>query len=147
MFKNILVAVDGSNTSALALQEAIHLAQEQKAKLRIAHVVDETTLNWPETGDVDEVQETFRQTGRKILETAMTAVHAAGMTAETRMVEIETFGRRVSDMIASEAEAWSADLIIVGTHGRRGMRRLLLGSVAEEVTRVAVKPVLTIRTV
>lgn len=145
MFKYILVAVDDSKTSALALQEAIQLAQEQNAKLRIAHVVDETTLNWPESGDVDEVQETFRKTGRKILESAAQAARQAGMSAETKMVEIETFGHRVSDMIAGEAQSCSADLIVVGTHGRRGIRRMLFGSVAEELTRVAATPVLTIR--
>ena len=145
MFKRILVAVDGSATSALALQEAIQLAKEQQAQLRIAHVVDEATLNWPETGDVGEVQEAFRKSGRKILEKADATARAAGVTAEAKIIEVETFGHRVADMIAAEAEAWPADLIIIGTHGRRGLNRLLLGSVAEGVTRVATKPVLLIR--
>ncbi len=145
MFKRILVAVDGSPTSALALQEAIQLAKEQQAQLRIAHVVDEATLNWPEGGDFEEVQEAFRKSGRKILEKADAELRNAGMTAETKMLEIETFGHRVADMIAAEAEAWPADLIVIGTHGRRGVNRLLLGSVAEGVARVAAKPVLLIR--
>jgi nucleotide-binding universal stress UspA family protein len=61
------------------------------------------------------------------------------------MAEIETIGHRVADVIAAEAAAWPADLIVVGTHGRRGVNRLLLGSVAEGVARVATRPVLLIR--
>jgi nucleotide-binding universal stress UspA family protein len=61
------------------------------------------------------------------------------------MLEIEQLGRNAADLIAAEADAWPADLIVVGTHGRRGVRRLLLGSVAEGVVRTATKPVLLIR--
>ncbi|MBI3571344.1 MAG: universal stress protein [Gammaproteobacteria bacterium] len=110
MFKRIPVTADDSPTSALALQEAMRLAKEQQAQLRIAHVVDEDTLNRPEAGDVGEVQETFRKSGHKILEKAAATVRAAGVTAETRMLEIETFGYRVADMNATEAEAWRASL-------------------------------------
>ncbi|MBI3343772.1 MAG: universal stress protein [Gammaproteobacteria bacterium] len=145
MFGHILVAVDGSATSDLALQQAIRLAKEQRSELRVVHVVDEVSLNWPEGGDFAEVQETFRKSGRKILEKADAEMRKAAMTAETKLLEIETFGHRVADMIAAEAEAWPADLIVIGTHGRRGVRRLLLGSVAEGVARLASKPVLLIR--
>lgn len=145
MFKRILMAVDGSHAAELALQEAVKLAKELRAQLRVVHVVDEVSLNWPEGGDLEEVQETFRKFSRKILEKADAGMRKAGMTAETKMLEIETFGHRVADMIAAEAEAWPADLIVIGTHGRRGMNRLLLGSVAEGVARVATKPVLLIR--
>lgn len=145
MFKRILVAVDGSHTAELALQEAIKLAKELRTQLRAVHVVDEVSLNWPEGGDFAEVKETFRKSSRKILEKADAEMRKAGMTAETKMLEIETFGHRVADMNAAEAEAWPADLIVIGTHGRRGVNRLLLGSVAEGVARVAAKPVLLIR--
>lgn len=90
MFKRTLVAVDGSPTSALALQEAVQLAKERQAQLRIAHVVDEATLNGPEAGDVNEVRETFRKSGHKTLEKAAATVRAAGVTAETRILDIET---------------------------------------------------------
>ena len=145
MFKRILVAVDGSHTAEQALQEAIKLSKELRAQLRVVHVVDEVSLNWPEGGDFVEIKETFRKSSRQILEKADAEMRKAGMTAETKMLEIETFGHRVADMIAAEAEAWPADLIVIGTHGRRGVNRLLLGSVAEGVARVATKPVLLIR--
>jgi nucleotide-binding universal stress UspA family protein len=108
-------------------------------------VLDEISLNWPEGGDFEEVKETFRKSGRKILEKADAEMRKAGMTADIKMLEIETFGHHVADAIAAEGETWPADLIVIGTHGRRGVNRLLLGSVAESVTRVATKPVLLIR--
>ncbi len=145
MFKRILVAVDGSTTSDQALQEAIRLAKEQQAQLRVVHVVDLIILSWPELGDITAIQEAFRQSGRVVLAKAEAALRAAGVTAETKLIEAETLGQRVADAIAAEAESWPADLIVIGTHGRRGLDRLLLGSVAEGVTRVASKPVLLIR--
>jgi nucleotide-binding universal stress UspA family protein len=145
MFKRILVAVDGSHTAEQALQEAIKLAKELRAQLRVVHVVDAVSLNWPESGDFDEVREGFLKSSRKILEKAAAELRKAEMTAETKTLEIETFGHRIADMLAAEAEAWPADLIVIGTHGRRGLNRLLLGSVAEGVARVAAKPVLLIR--
>ncbi len=145
MFKRILVAVDGSHTAELALQEAIKLAKELQAQLRVVHVVDEVSLSLPEGGDLEGIRETFLKSGRKVLEKADAEMRNAGMTADTKMLEIETFGHRAADLIATEAEAWPADLIVIGTHGRRGVNRLLLGSVAEGVARVATRPVLMIR--
>lgn len=145
MYQHILVAVDGSDTSNLALEHAVKLALDQHAKLRIAHVVD--LLNWDGAFlvDINQLQETFRQSGRKILEKAQDTSREAGMEAEPRLLEIETPGYRTADLIEEEARSWSADLIVVGTHGRRGLHRLFLGSVAEGIVRGATVPVLLIR--
>lgn len=145
MFKRILVAVDGSSMANEALQAAIGLAKAPQSQLRIVYVVDEATLNWPEGGNLPEFQEAFRNAGRAILEQAAAAARTAGVSAETRLLEIETLGHRLADRLAAEAEAWPADVIALGTHGRRGLSRLFLGSVAEGVARVATKPVLLIR--
>jgi nucleotide-binding universal stress UspA family protein len=145
MFKHILVTVDGSPAAGQALQQAIKLAKEMGAQLRIMHVVNEATFNWPEGGQMSEVIGAFQAAGNKILAEAEAEARQAGVAAETRMAEIETIGHRVADVIAAEAAAWPADLIVVGTHGRRGVNRLLLGSVAEGVARVATRPVLLIR--
>jgi nucleotide-binding universal stress UspA family protein len=64
---------------------------------------------------------------------------------ESQLIEIDTLGQRVPEMIAADAAGWPADLIVICTHGRRGLSHLLLGSVAEGVVRVATKPVLLIR--
>ena len=146
MYKRILVAVDGSDTSQLALQEAINLTRESGGQLRIVHVVDEVTFDlYQEVVDPGEIQKAITKSGEAILSKAQTAVRAAGVKAETRLLEIEKLGRRVADMIAQEADAWPADLIVIGTHGRRGFSHLLMGSVAEGVVRIATKPMLLIR--
>lgn len=145
MFKRILVAVDGSHTSELALQEAIRLGKELQSQLRVVHVVDEVTLNWPEGGNFEVVMEAFRKAGCEVLAKAEGELHKAGLTTETKLLEIVTLGHRVAEEIANDAAAWPADLIIIGSHGRRGVSRLLLGSVAEGVSRVSQTPVLIIR--
>ncbi len=146
MYKHILVAVDGSKTAQQALDEAIKLARQWQAQLRIVHVVDMVTLSWPESGyDATEVYESFRKEGRKVIEKAEETARAARVTAETKMLELDKLAHHVADLIAAEAEAWPADLIVIGSHGRRGVRRLLLGSVAEGVARIASKPVLLVR--
>lgn len=72
-------------------------------------------------------------------------VREAGVEFDTKSIVIETLDQHIYDAIDGEAKRWPADLIVIGTHGRRGFRRLLLGSVAEGVSRVASKPVLLIR--
>lgn len=146
MYQRILVAVDGSDTGQRALEQAIQLARTHRAQLRIAHVVNEVTLDWnySDFTDIDAVQEQFRKAGRRILDEAMKAASAAGVAADVKLLEIETRGHHIAELIASEADAWPADVIVVGTHGRRGVRRLLLGSVAERIARVASKPVVLI---
>ncbi len=138
MYKRILVAVDGSDTSQLALQEAVNLTRESGGQLRIVHVVDEVTFDlYQEVVDPGEIQKAITKSGEAILSKAQIAVRAAGVKAETRLLEIEKLGRRVPDMIAQEADAWPADLIVIGTHGRHGFNHLLMGSVAEGVVRIA----------
>ena len=146
MFKRILVAVDGSHTAELALQEAIKLAGEVRAQLRIVHVVDNVNLNLSaEFPNPSEIWDAMIKGGQAILHKAGVAANAAGIEAESGLIEIDTLGHRVPEMIAADADAWPADLIVIGTHGRRGLSHLLLGSVAEGVVRVATKPVLLIR--
>ena len=70
---------------------------------------------------------------------------SAGVAVETTLITIDTLKKRIPEVIAEDAETWPADLIVIGTHGRRGLARLFLGSVAEGVARVASKPVLLVR--
>lgn len=146
MYQRILIAVDGSDLSSQALREAIALAQSQHAALRIVHVVDEVTLNWEgEYVDLLEIMESFRESGQRILEKAQNIAREAGMEHEAKLLEIQTFGHRISDMILEEAKDWPADLIVVGTHGRRGLHDVLLGSVSDGVAHRATVPVLLVR--
>lgn len=146
MFKRIVVAVDGSDTAQQALQEAIKLAQEHKAQLRIVHAVDSVNINLgTEFPNPIEVADALTKSGQEILRKAQAVAQQAGIAAETHLIEINMLGQRIAEMIAADAEAWPADLIVICTHGRRGLSRLFLGSVAEGVVRVATKPVLLIR--
>lgn len=149
MFKRILVAVDASQTGELALQTAIGLAAEMQARLRIVHAVDAAQINmsaeFPTRSEVSEVSEGIVKAGQKILSGAEATAAAAGLAVETRLITIDTLNQRIPEVIATDAEAWPADLIVIGTHGRRGLSRLFLGSVAEGVARVATKPVLLVR--
>lgn len=146
MYKHILVAVDGSDTAKLALREAIKLAKEQRAVLRLIHVIDGSLLAWDESGAMgtaETVLDAIRKAGQAIVDKALAQVRQAGLKAQA--VLPETFGERTASVIVEEAKRWSADLIVVGTHGHRGIDRLLLGSVAEGVVRLSAKPVLLIR--
>lgn len=145
MFQRILVPVDGSSTSDLALQEALKLAKEQEARLRIIHVVDEVNINLETEFATDEFYQAMRKSGSSILAKSQEHARLAGVSAESELLERVPFGLRISDMIVEEAKRWRADLIIIGTHGRRGVNHLLLGSVAEKVVRMATTPVLLIR--
>jgi nucleotide-binding universal stress UspA family protein len=146
LYQHILIAVDGSDPSNHALREAIALAQSQHSALRIVHVADEVTLNWEgEYADMSAVLESFRESGRRVLEKAQNLAREAGVEPEAKLLEIQTFGHRISDLIVEEAKDWPADLIVIGAHGRRGLHDMLLGSVSDGVVRRATVPVLLVR--
>jgi nucleotide-binding universal stress UspA family protein len=142
MYQHILIPVDGSSTSEHALQEALRLAQQHGAQLELVYVV-ENILNKEGFVIYPELQETMRNKGRKILTQALNVVQEAGMTAETKL--LEGGGARIASVILAEAKRWRAELIVIGTHGRTGISKLIFGSVAEGVVRTSHIPVLLIR--
>jgi nucleotide-binding universal stress UspA family protein len=121
------------------------LAKELHAKIRFLKVVDTfyPTLDGFETINFTEVVEALRERGKHILEQATATAGSQGI--ETDTVMLETYSSRVSDIIIAQAKEWPADLIIMGTHGRRGLNHLLMGSDAEAVIRTSPIPVLTVR--
>lgn len=145
MFKRILVAVDGSDTAEQALLQAVNLARENQARLRIVHVIDLVDLNLDAAVPIPGVSDAMITSGQEILRKAESVAKSAGIPVETQLLKIETLRRRVPEMIVADAEAWPADLIVICTHGRTGLSHLFLGSVAEGVVRVATQPVLLIR--
>lgn len=146
MYQRILVPIDGSTTSNFGLDEAIKLAKLTGASLRLIHVVDALTIT---TGSLasayyaDEVPPQKKEVGEQILEQARTRVAASGVKVDTFL--LDSVLPRVSEAIIEQAKAWKADLIVIGTHGRRGVGRMLLGSDAEQIVRVAPVPVLLVR--
>ena len=145
MYKKILVPIDGSDTSALGLSEAIKLAMNQGSAIRLVHIVDEYVLDYAYSPGLyaTNVIETMRATGQSVLDKATAVVKESGVPVES--VLLETIGGPAADLIVGQAKSWPADLIVIGTHGRRGLRRLAMGSDAEQVLRAAPVPVLLIR--
>ena len=142
MYAKILVPVDGSETSRRGLREAVRLAADQRAALRCLYVIDEHVL-FDAPFAYPGLVEKMRGSGESILGDASREAREAGIPAETALRE--SGGRRVSTTILEEAAAWPADLIVMGTHGRRGLSHLALGSDAELVVRDSPVPVLLVR--
>ncbi|HEY1290697.1 MAG TPA: universal stress protein [Burkholderiales bacterium] len=145
-YRRILVAVDGSATSMKGLREAIRLAKDDRAQLFVLHVVNElyAFANLEGfTAGVDIVP-ALREGGRRVLAKATAVADKEGIRAKTLMRE--TPGGAAADLIVREARKQRADLIVLGTHGRRGLRRAVLGSDAEQVVRRSPVPVLLVRT-
>ena len=146
MYQRILVPVDGSPTSRRGLDEAIHLAQLTKGRLRLIHVVDE--LSFAVAMDAYSSYSgdwlgLLRKAGQGVLNEAKGIATKADVEVEA--VLSESFHGAVHEMVTAEATKWAADLIVIGTHGRRGVRRLVLGSSAEHILRYAPVPVLLVR--
>ena len=146
MYQRILVPIDGSPTSDLGLAEAISLARLTGGSIRLMHVLDELVfVTGFETGATyaNTVLPALRQRSDRILAAGRERVAAAAVPVET--ITSECFARRPCDVIVEQAAAWAADLIVIGTHGRRGVNRMMLGSDAEQVARMASVPVLLVR--
>lgn len=146
MYQRILVPIDGSSTATRGLDEAIRLAGLCGATLRLLHVIDELIfVSGFETGAtyLNDVVPMLKSGGESILAAGKARAEAAGVPVEVRLVEC--LATRVSDIVVAQADAWPADLIVIGTHGRRGVNRLMLGSDAEKVVRTARVPVLLVR--
>lgn len=144
MYRHILVPVDGSATSVRALREAIGLARQQATELELVYVMEDVLFLENEAYiNYEEVQRNARKGGERTLAQAQALVRQADMTAEERLLEAR--GERIANVIIEEARRWPADLIVIGTHGRSGFSRILFGSVAEGVVRMAHIPVLLVR--
>lgn len=145
-YKRILVAVDGSETSTLAMQGAITLAKDQQATLRIIFVVDEFVVVGDGVPfDFEQYENAVRGHGLSILNKMESLARTAGIPVESSIIENTEHSVRIPEKIIHEADAWHADLLVLGAHGRRGFSHLFLGSVAEGVIRIASTPVLLIR--
>lgn len=145
MYKQILCPVDGSDTSNCGMTEAINLAREIQAKVRFLYIVDSfyPMLDDMEIGNIAEIIHDLHEHGKCILDRAKTSALAQGVEADAAILEGEL--NRVSEVIVMHAKQWPADLILMGTHGRRGLSHLLMGSDAEAVIRTSPVPVLTVR--
>lgn len=145
MYQRILVPLDGSDTAAAGLEEAIKLARLTGATLVLLHVVEIThhvTGFEPYEVFAHDAVPAMQRAGSDVLDLARVHVSDAGVPVETQL--LATFATPVWELVIAQAEAKRADLIVLGTHGRRGLDRVLLGSNAEQVLRLARVPVLLV---
>ena len=145
MYQKILVPLDGSATSTRGLDEAIKLAKAMGSEIRLIHVVNELMIVASYEGTIysGELVEALKESGRKILEQARQTVADAGVQVSTEL--LEAHGGQAGTAIVHDAAQCAADIIVLGTHGRRGLSRLVMGSDAEQVVRQATVPVLLVR--
>ena len=145
-YQRILVPIDGSATATRGLDEAIRLCRATGGSMRVLHVMDDLVfISGFESGAsyARDVYPRLRKRSEQLLEAGRKRAEAAGVGADK--VLVECYARRTSEVVCEQAIAWHADLIVVGTHGRRGVRRMMLGSDAEQIVREAPVPVLVVR--
>lgn len=143
MYKKLFVATDGSEPGAVALHEAIKLAQCDGGELHVVFVVYHPKTFGHPIVNLAAVEEALETEGQTVLDHAAAQAQAAGVTASTAMVAATR--EPIAATLLAEASKWQADLIVMGTHGRRGFGRAVLGSVAENLLRVSTLPVLMVR--
>lgn len=148
MCKRIFVAIDASATAQLALDEAIALAKMPGGSLCIASALDTSSLAQAFLGveafvDTDKVKQGMRDKTDALLDLAAAKATAAGCDPYRQLIESDE--KSVADMLADAAHQWDADLIVIGTHGRRGLNRMVMGSVAENLVRIATTSLMLVR--
>ncbi|WP_144113317.1 universal stress protein [Paraburkholderia sp. BCC1886] len=145
MYKRILVAIDGSETAAHAFDSALQLAREHGAQLQPLYVIDNPLLAYDAAGyDPTVLRDACLEEGRRLMAEAVARMKLDEVPGEPRIVDVAPIGEDISERIRISAHEFNADLLVLGTHGRRGFKRLFLGSVAERVVRSVSLPVLLI---
>ena len=137
MITKILLPTDGSAFSDRAADYALHLAKKYSASLTALNVVE---IAAPQELNAESVDKKHAHQAEMTLKAVQEKAGKEGVQIETKML----VSRSVSDAIMEEAEEGSYNLIVIGSHGRRGLQKLLLGSVAESIIRQTTRPVLVI---
>lgn len=142
MYKRILMPTDGSNCSQQAIREGLEVAKNMGARVTFLYALENISSSFwisPESVPYGlELLEDLKRVGNEALSKASELAQAFGVEAETRLVEA-----RPVEAILNEAK--NHDLIVMGTHGRSGLDRFMLGSVTEAVLHRSERPVLVLR--
>ena len=148
MYRNILFPTDGTDGARAALDHALNLAERHDATLHLLNVVSDARWSMLDdegmamTGvDVGEIQQNLERRAETVIDETAKTVEERGVTCVSDVVSGDSPHSAILDYAADE----NIDLIVMGTHGRRGFDRLLMGSVAEKVVRSSPVPVLTVK--
>jgi nucleotide-binding universal stress UspA family protein len=139
-FEKALIAVDEDPIAARAAEVGVDLARSLHAQIALIYAIDPSSIFAPEAGmAADELALTAERDGMRVM-----ADFRARLPAGTQALQFIPQGQAGTEIIKAARE-WEADLIVIGSHGRRGITRALVGSVAEAVMRHAPCPVLVVR--
>lgn len=138
MYRTILIPTDGSDAADSALEQAYEIAERFVATVHVLYVID-VERRYPFELATDQLVDAFRDEGRTVTE------NAANRAPDTVDVTTAVEEGAPHERILEYAERNDVDLIVMGTHGRRGLNRFLLGSVTERVLRGADVSVLATR--
>lgn len=143
MYHRILVPIDGSDISWRGLSEAIGLAADQRCELVLLHVVDDfpTVRQLASSVPIDEQELQRRRAGEEMLTRGVQMARASEVKATT---SVKRAVESTPDTILDTAAAMGCGLIVIGTHGHGGVRRAVLGSVADRVSRHSPVPVMLV---
>lgn len=151
MYRHLLLAVDGSPASTHVAEHAYELAAQLGSEVTVVHVLDDVAVPLVQYGmepylDVEAINPQVLQAQRDAARRLVERVAAAAPEGLSPSVVVaEAGGHRVGEVISQRAEDVGADLVVVGTHGHRGLSRVFLGSVADSVVRSATVPVTLVR--
>ncbi|CAN7782472.1 universal stress protein [Caballeronia sp. LjRoot34] len=146
MYRNILIAVDGSESSKRALLQAVHMANAGYEKITAVYVLDRSAmLMYAANSNQFAIVDTLRHDGERVLADAQAVMAEHGLKCDVEVAETDNISECVADCLLRSAERHGADLVVMGTHGRRGVRRMITGSIAERFLRFSCCPVLLVR--
>ncbi len=144
MYKRVIVAVDGSTTSEHGLREALRLVKETGALVQAVFVIEDFIPFQVSQQDAETLEEDWDHSATLVLSQAARLAADQGLEIETRAIRTDA-KRSIGEALTDYAKEWSADLIVMGTHGHRAIKQVFVGSVAESVIRTSDVPILLIR--
>ncbi|OWJ57207.1 universal stress protein [Paraburkholderia caledonica] len=146
MYANVVVALDGSQAAKHALSEAIQLTNLSRGKLTAVYVLDQSAaFTYAGACDPHLLTDAARQIGTTLLHDALHQMRELNVVGDSEIVETQGFAEDIASALLRCVQRRGADLVVMGTHGRRGFRRMVLGSVAERFVRHTTCPVLLVR--
>jgi nucleotide-binding universal stress UspA family protein len=144
MYRKILVAVDGSESSKAAIAEALRMAEFARAHVHAVYVVHPWGLSYPGYYEPEALAKVLREDGRAALDEARKAMAGHDVSRNVEIDETQGAQDTIAQSLLRCAQRQGADLVMMGTHGKHGLRRVVLGSVAEEFLRISTCPVLIV---
>lgn len=145
MYKKILVAVDGSDVANGAFESALQLAKAENAQLFALYVIEYPKFYMPDAGyDPTPIYDMLVAEGKLIVRKVHDRLKQEGIKGQSEAIDNFNTGNTTAEQIQNTADVFQADLVVLGTHGRSGFKRLMLGSVAEAFIRISTRPVLLV---